>query len=196
MIGKEFISYPGTHNKVLRKHNDKYYLIQKSQIFTGDIRDDILMTEEEINNFLLDQEIKKEKEIVLALYYKQVKEKEQEEAAMYARVKQQYNETHGYTDNMTKLQKGRVLAVLNTKEWYNLNGKAESMTRKDFIKYMVDHGYNLEHKKDVRNCGKKGVTVKENEYRAYMPDNSFFIITKTEYDYGMYLHNLTNKLIV
>jgi len=90
------------------------------------------------------------------------------------------------------MAKGKLLKTLNTKYNYYESGiYKSSMTRKDFIKLSLDKGAALEHKKDLKHYDKNcELKIKANEYRLISPDNSFYVITKTEYDYGVYLSEL------
>jgi len=103
-----------------------------------------------------------------------------------------YNNTYGYAESieLTPMARGKLLKTLNKKENYYQDGGEGlgTMARKDFIKLMLDKGYSLEHKKDLKYYDKSGeLKIKANEYRLNFPDNTFYIITKTEYDYGMFL---------
>jgi len=118
--------------------------------------------------------------------YREIERQEQEKRDLE---EFNYNNTYGYTNNLTPLQKGKILKTLNKKFNYYENGifKTNS-TRKDFIKSMLEEGYTLEHKTNLNYYTKKGeLKIKANEYRLTSPDNSFFEITKTEYDYAVYL---------
>lgn len=114
---------------------------------------------------------------------------EQEEQRKEEQIQFEYNNTYGYTDNLPAMAKGKMLKILNTKENYSHNGESlGQMKRKDFLKSMIDKGYTLEHKTNIKYYAKNGeLKTKTNEYRMNLPDNSFYVITKTEYDYGMYL---------
>ena len=94
------------------------------------------------------------------------------------------------------MQKGKILKVLNKKENYYSEGKyIGTIAKKDFIKNILDNNGTVEHKKDVRYWNKKSeVKIKANEYRLVLPDNTFYEITKTEYDFALYLIN-NNKLM-
>jgi hypothetical protein len=89
---------------------------------------------------------------------------------------------------MTALQKGKVLKVLNKKINYFSNGKyVNTISRKDFIKNHLENGSNIQHKKNVRTWTKKGITEKENSFQLVLSDESYYEITKTEFDYANYL---------
>lgn len=188
---KEFYTRPNHYNKVLRQYNNKFYLIEEKDLITEESRNDILLTEEQIINYLNNQE-----SIIIKVnnaleYHKKSLEKERIEEEKQQAIEREYNNTYGYTDNMTAMQKGKVLKILNKKENYYDNGNyIGTIARKDFIKKLLESGSNVEHKTNVSNWNKKSeVTIKGNEYRLLCVDNSFYIITKTEYDYSMYLLN-------
>ena len=104
------------------------------------------------------------------------------------------NNTYGYAESikLTPMAKGKLLKTLNTKFNYYENGIYKiNMARKDFIKLALEQGATLEHKTNLNYYDKKGnLKIKANEYRICSPDNSFYVITKTEYEYGMYLKEL------
>lgn len=198
LIGKEFYTRPNHFNRVLKEHNSKYYLIEEKDLNSGDTRNDILLTEEQINNYLNEQETIIPKVQKSIEYHKKALEAEKLEQEKQAEQERQYNNTYGYADNMPAMAKGKVLKILNKKENYFDNGKyIGTIARKDFIKNILESGGNIEHKKDVRYWNKKSeVIIKENEYRLYCKGDerkenseSFYTITKTEYDYAMYLIN-------
>lgn len=54
---KEFYTRPNHYNKVLKQYNDKYYLIEEKNLITGEVRNDQLMTAEQIDNYLNNQSI-------------------------------------------------------------------------------------------------------------------------------------------
>jgi len=143
-----------------------------------------LMTDQEIEFYLSKQE-------KLTRLKKESEERERIEQEEQERLEQQYNNTYGYTDNLTPMQKGKVLKILNTEENYYSNGvEIGRMTRKDFIKSILDNGGKVEHKKDIKYYARNyELKIKKNEYRLVLQDNTFYEITKTEYDYGLYLIN-------
>lgn len=136
-------------------------------------------------------------EFQLAKQYKYIesdrkyKAYEQEEQAKKNREEFEYNNTYGYAESIkiTPMAKGKLLKILNTKENYAHDGEPIGrIARKDFIKSMLDKGYTLDHKKDLKYWAKDGeLKTKANEYRLIETEGSFYVITKTEYDYGMYL---------
>jgi hypothetical protein len=51
LTGKEFYTKPNHYNRVLKKYNSKYYLLEEKDLNYNTIRSDILMTEEQIQNY-------------------------------------------------------------------------------------------------------------------------------------------------
>jgi hypothetical protein len=83
----------------------------------------------------------------------------------------------GYTDNMPNIKAEKIANVLNKR--VSINGK--SMTRKEFIcMAAAENGQFFEK----QYTGDKSIT-----YGVYdwIEKNTFYKITKTEYDFGMYL---------
>jgi len=121
-------------------------------------------------------------------------EREQQEQAKKGLELFNFNNTYGYTESikLTPMAKGKLLKTLNTRFNYWESGLYKgNMTRKDFIKLSLEKGAGLEHKTDLQYYNKKSeLKIKANEYRLVSPDNSFYVITKTEYDFGVYLSEL------
>ena len=119
---------------------------------------------------------------------------EQEEQRKEEQIQFEYNNTYGFIESikLTPMAKGKMLKILNTKENYACNGESLGvMTRKNFLKLMLEKSGSFEHKKDSKYYDRNGeLKIKANEYRLNFPDNSFYVITKTEYDYGMYLSKI------
>jgi hypothetical protein len=194
LTNKEFYTRPNHFNKVLSQYNSKYYLIAETDLISNETRNDILLTEEQITNYLSQQDFIIEKVSKTIESHKNMLEIERQEQEKREAEKREYNNTYGYADNMKPITKGKVLKILNKKENYYDNGKyIGTIARKDFIKKLLESGGNVEHKTNVRYWNKKSeVTLKENEYRLVCTDNSFYKITKTEYDFAMYLINNDN----
>ena len=88
---------------------------------------------------------------------------------------------------MNDMQRGKVLKILLK----SIFTDGRCMARKDFI---VNHILNGSSVKQVDNVitsyGSKWdskVSKPKTEYRLYMPDNSFYVITKTEFDFAQYI---------
>jgi hypothetical protein len=139
-----------------------------------------IVPESELEFFLNKQEliIKSKNKAELAAQQEQEK-KNQAEAA--------YNNVNGYCDNMNAMQKGKVLKVLN-KEFF-FRGKA--ITRKEFVSTLINEGYNLRIIDTVMTSSKKVKGERIDKYKNNVPviekDGSYYEITNTEYEYGLYL---------
>jgi len=121
-------------------------------------------------------------------------ERERQEKERQEQEEYKYNNTYGYTESikLTPMAKGKLLKTLNKSFNYFENGIFKySMARKDFIKLMLEQENRLEHKTNVRYYTKNSeLKIKANEYRLTSPDNTYYEITKTEYEYGKYLETL------
>lgn len=115
--------------------------------------------------------------------------REQEELKRQQEEEFKINNTWGYADNFSPMQKGKVLKILNkTFNYYDNEKYVGNMTRKEFIKKVLEEGYILEHKTNINYFVKGGeLKVKPNEYRLTDKDGQFYTLTKTEYDFGNYL---------
>jgi len=185
-IGSKFFDAQMNILEVL-EYSERYkgFLLSENNDINGKHR--LIMQDQEIEFYLTNQDKYIESR-------KNSLERERQEQAKKDLEQYEYNNTYGYTESikLTPMAKGKLLKVLNTKENYCENGKQlGAMKRKDFLKLMIDQGYTLDHKTDLkhydRNCELK---IKANEYRLITLDNSFYVITKSEYDYGMYLSQL------
>ena len=147
----------------------------------------------EYRAIMQDQEIEfyLEKQSKYIECHKRHLEEERQEKEKQEQEEYKYNNTYGYIESikLTPMAKGKILKTLNKSFNYYENGVFKNnSTRKDFIKAMLEEGYTLEHKTDLKYYTKKGeLKIKNNEYRLTSPDNSFYEITKTEYDYAIYL---------
>lgn len=170
----------------IEKHN--MYLLNN---FT-DNRQDELMPESRIDEYINDIEnikIRREKN---RIFLEKQAELERIEKEKQEQEEREYNNTYGYADKMSPMTKGKVLKILNTHENYCHNGKSLNFTRrKYYIKEILESGGNVEHKTNLKYWDKRkeDYRIKENEYRLTTNDNSFYEITKTEYDYALYLIN-------
>lgn len=169
----------------LERHN--MYLLKN---YTEN-RQDELMPESQIDNYINDIEnikIRKEKN---RIFLEKQAELERLEKEKQEQEEREYNNTYGYADNMSPMAKGKVLKILNTKENYCSSGKSIGyIKRKDFIKSIVESGGTVEHKTNLKYYNNKSeLKIKANEYRLCLTDNSFYEITKTEFDYATYIIN-------
>lgn len=124
-------------------------------------------------------------------------EQQRQEQIKEEQQKIEYENVYGYLDNKTALQKGKILKTLNKKtNYYSNNEFIGNWTRKEFLYNMIDKGYELEHKTNISYWNKQlEEKIKANEYILIASDNSYYEITKTEYDYAIYLiNNIINKV--
>lgn len=191
-IGIKFQSRPCLEVEVTNKYGDKYYQVKETDLITGEVNTTTLLTHDDIQRNLDNQEF------IIEKNNKAIKShKEREVMAEIERQKElteqlEYENVYGYLDNRTPMQKGKILKILNVKTHYYNNGEYIGyMTRKDFLyKMLTEENYTITHERDLRYWGKNyEMKVKANEYRLFSPDESFYEITKTEYDYAKYLIN-------
>ncbi len=200
LIGITFYDRPASLITVLKKYNDKFYLVREEDLIKKEIREDLLMTEEQIKVILQNQEYIKERVEKALKYHDKMRKQEEDQINKEEEKRKNYENTYGYTDNMSPIQKGKILKVLNKQYNYYDNGEyIGSYTRKDFIKMMLDKGYTVEYKTNLKYYSKNGeLKIKANEYRLIDRDNLFYEITKTEYDYAKYLlkNIVQNKVVL
>lgn len=107
------------------------------------------------------------------------------------------NSDLGFAKDRTPLQRGRITKTLSKKKsYYNGNDYIGVMSRRNFIFRKVSKGYTPQHKTNLKYWDKWGKQrVKANEYRIASPDKSYYVITKTEYEFANYLieNNLNNE---
>lgn len=180
--GLTFYSKPCNVITVLKRYNDQFYQVEDKHIITGDSRNDILLTPEAIQKDLHRQE-----EIQEGIN-KALKFEEQQQALAQEREQQEQQdkieyEAHGYCNNMSPLQKGKVLKTLNKEERY----EGKIYKRKDFIQKALEEGRTIKLRHNVKRWNRNGIVEKENYYCIENKDKTFYEITKTEYNYGMYL---------
>ena len=160
---------------VVEKWEDKYnaYLVIEEDMPE---HHRLIMAKEDIERYISNQEnLKASKE-----------RSEQRELEEFKRQQEEdfrNNNSWGFADSLSPMQKGKILKVLNKQYNYYSDGKyIDTMTRKDFIKSMLEKGYYIEHKQDVRCWGKNGeVKITPNEYRLTEKEGGYYIITKIEY---------------
>lgn len=100
----------------------------------------------------------------------------------------------GYADGKTKIQVERVYNILSKIQGYTVDGETTCKSRRDFIKDIIAEGGKIEQRDGVVSYyGSKWDPKRskpKTEYRLYGTDNSYYTITKTEYDFGKYLMSL------
>lgn len=95
------------------------------------------------------------------------------------REREQAEDLYGFDAGKTPLQRGRILSILMRRERFD----GQVMTRRDFIKQAAHEGRKAEIK---RFYGDKKDTylIRNNDEH-----NSFFIVTKVEYEFYQYLRS-------
>lgn len=104
----------------------------------------------------------------------------------------------GYADGKTQIQTERIYNILSKIQGYRNSqndGKVEYKSRKDFIIDTLAEGGKAERKDGVISYyGSKWdrkQSKPKTEYRLYTAEGSFYTITKTEYDFAVYIMSKT-----
>lgn len=185
-IGCKFLDYEGNTLEVVERYNEQFYLV-KSPLHNWERKCGELMTDEDIERYLSSQEKIKAAIESNRKYQEEVDRKHRE--AEQKRIEKE--DLYGYDAHMTDMQRGKVLKTL-------MKSTAENgilMTRKDFIKSHIEAGAHTKQVDGVTSFYGSKWERKESkpktEYRLYDADeNSFYIITKTEYDFANYISKL------
>lgn len=100
----------------------------------------------------------------------------------------------GYADGKTQIQTERIYNVLSKIQGYRNSqngGKVEYKSRRDFIIDALSEGGKAEQKDGIVSYyGSKWdrkQSKPKTEYRLYTAEGSFYIITKIEYDFAVYM---------
>lgn len=196
LIGKVFYTRPHIEVTVLQLHRPDLYIVQEKDIFNErDTRTDILLTTEQIIQELQpERQAEIKQHIEKAFIWRNEQEKKtKEREAQEEQKRLELEFTHGYTDRMTPMQKGKILQILNKVISTDIYGRQR---RKDYIVSCIQDGREFRIEKDVRRCTKHGdVKTVPIEYQIHFtitnPDGTaekyYQTITKTEYDYAAYL---------
>lgn len=100
----------------------------------------------------------------------------------------------GYAEGRTQIQVERIYNILAKVQSYAEGGKITYKSRRDFIKDIIAEGGKIEQRDGVVSYYGSKWDPKQSkpktEYRLYGTDNSYYAITKTEYDFGKYLMSL------
>lgn len=188
--GLTFFSRPKYQNTVLRPFNNELYLIEQKDILTGETRSNILLSLDDIQNDLNNQEeykiiIEQSIQFELKMKQQEAKQKQSEEEEQ-----KEYNFVYGYCDNKNSLQSAKILKVLNKEIKYN----GQWIKRKDFIKQLIDNGWTLYIIDSLLTSSRKIQGERIENYKYNVPairnGSELMEITKTEYDYAYYLMNL------
>ena len=185
-IGYKFLDYQGNMLEVMERYNEKFYLV-KSPLHNWERKCGDLMTDEDIERYLSSQEKIKAAVESNKRYQEEIDRKERE--AEQKRIEKE--DLYGYDANMTDMQRGKVLKTLMKSAVEN----GMLMTRKDFIKRHIEAGAHTKQVDGVTSFYGSKWERKESkpktEYRLYDTDEkSFYIITKTEYDFAQYISKL------
>lgn len=185
-IGCKFLDYQGNVLEVMERYNEKWYLVKSPQ-HNWERKCGDLMTDEDVERYLSSQE--KIKEAIES--NRQYQERVDKIAREAEQKRVEKEDLYGFDTNMTDMQRGKVLKTLMKS--VAENGKL--MTRKDFIKKHIENGAHTEKKNGVTSFYGSKWERKESkpktEYRLYdAEENTFYIITKTEYDFANYISKL------
>ena len=185
--GLSFYTRPQYKVTVLEKLNEKLFLVEQTDLIAKQSRNDLLLSPEEIQEELNNQEAII-KIVERSLEWNKEQEQKRELEKLKEREEQEkYNFCYGYCDNKKPLQAGKILKALNKS--VRIDGKYT--TRKDFIYSKVKEGYNVEIIDQLLTNERKINLERVATYKYNVPvlrdDNGYYIITKTEYDYALYL---------
>lgn len=168
--------------------NDEYPKLAREDYFGC-----LLIPESEMKEMLENQECYKERYERVMLARAEEERKKAERVKREAKEKAERENLYGFDAGKTPMQRGKLLVTLLKSFCYserdeNGNTISKYSTRKDFIINGLKEGRSLEHKKDVKYYKKGGgYRIVPNSYRLVNADDSFYDITKTEYDFGKYL---------
>lgn len=165
------------------------------------IKNDALkVLEESGNKELLQKAIRYKQGILEERRAEEQKETEKREAEEAAAVEAQKAEQErakaeklsflcGYGNSKTQIQVERLYNILSKLYFYNGN----YMTRKDFIIKAISEGGRIERKDGIITYYGSKWNPKQSkpktEYRLYISENSYYAVTKTEYDFANYIIN-------
>ena len=111
--------------------------------------------------------------------------KEAEREEQEARERAEYERFHGFTDNMTPMQRGRVVKCLDKlyryKEEEGLDIQGGIMSRAARVEQLYKAGCTARTRKDAQG---------KNEYWFDVVPHRGYIVTKTEYEYFKYLESI------
>lgn len=102
----------------------------------------------------------------------------------------------GYGDGKSRIQVERLYSILSKRGAYSNKGKYEYLTHKDFIVKALNNGRKVKKCDDVVSYYGSKWNPKESvktEYRLYVEDNIYYKLTKTEYDFALYIQSKLNE---
>ena len=186
-IGMQFLTlYDGIQEvlAIVDTKNGKRYVTNSPNRGNDRIYGD-LYTDTELEEILAKQDIYKAKEEKRAEEKRQQEEQERIKSEKLAKERDLY----GFTDGKTQIQQAKILDVLMKRNDYH----GVIKTRKQFIVDEIANGAKPERKDGVISYYGSKWNRKESkpktEYRLYTNDNSFWNITKIEFDFALFLMN-------
>ena len=198
MIQRGFQNY----NEQMQDFTGFESIISKTIEAGGYVKNDILLLLKLHKSELYSQAVKLKKELQKQQRIEDeerrkraIERQQQEEAELKAEIenakKEKLEFLQGFGDNKTVIQIERLYSILSKAFTYVNNGKTQRKTRRDFIIDFLSEGYQPERVEDVvRHTGNKWNPKKskpKTEYRLYEADtNSYYDITKTEYDFACF----------
>jgi len=178
------------------EYMEQFKMYRLRYILTG--ADNKLMKEEEIDDLIENEDITLIKRERRAIREAGQEERDRLEVEKIKQQEYEFNFCYGYCDKKSDLQKGKILKILNTKEFYN----NVLTTRKSLIENLIKDNTNIElsiYNNTNRYSSKKVcLTYKKLadkiEYTIKYNKDYLIDVTKTEYDYASYL--IDNNLIL
>lgn len=180
-IGLKLFNYEYEIAEIVGVHKTGNYLV-KSGIYNGENGCYLLWDDKYIQRLQSKQEDIKQKKIKYEERLKQEQIREQIEA----KEKAEQENLYGFDDNMSLMQKGRVLKILMKQ--YRYNGIVK--TRKQFVFDLLEQNYYSEYKTFSNSMNSRARKEHTSEYcLCNRNDNTLYAVTKTEYDFFNYLKN-------
>lgn len=180
-IGLKFKGFQGQEMTVI-KYMDQFKMYYVEEITKTGFKGNELMDDERIQFYLSKQEEILASDKKMQEINQQIKEREEKE-------KQEYENVYGYCDNMSPMQKAKVLKTLNKSMRHN----NKTMTRKEFIYNLIQEGYTVRIIDKLQTSQKKVNLERIAYYKYDVPvienKEGFYTITKTEYNFALYLLN-------
>lgn len=200
-LQKSFQSY----NNRMRTFEDLKSCVENIINENGFIKNDVLyLLELHGENFLYQnalqtkQRIKEERQRVEQIRREQDAEEEWKQKEETQRQKEnirleKISFLKGYGVDKTQIQIERLYNILSKGNYYLIDDKSEYMNRRDFvIKILDDGGYTERKENVVKSYGSKWnpkESKPKTEYRLYTKGSSYYIISKTEYDFANYIES-------
>jgi hypothetical protein len=183
-IGFELLGHQGQNIQIV-SFNEKFNLYQCKET-KGNIVSNPLLSVSDIEILIKDQSTIIESENKMNEIAANAAAKQQQE-------EEKYNNVFGYCDNMSPLQKSKVLATLNKTIKYD----NKIMTRKEFVKNLIDQGYKPVIFDKMTSSDRKINLERIVKYKYDVPtlklENEYYTTTKTEYNYALYLLELVKN---